>query len=431
MIKMSSSIFSMIIVFLVSLSSSLFTFTSAADPTYLYHVCSDNNFTRNSNYESNLDRLLSFLPSYANRSYEFYRTTDGRDPNKVFGLFQCRGDVNTTTCQNCVAFASTDASQRCPSQKGTTIWYDECYIRFSDSDIFYAADLQKTYSYGIMLYNTNKVTIEPGRFHELLLTLINRAASQAAEAPDKFATIKENFTSSQTMYGLVQCTQDLWNTDCRDCLGEAIASMPSGSIGGRVLLASCNCRYELYPFFNEDLPPVTPPLSPPSPVTRPKGKSHISSSTIIAIITPITVAAVLLVAGYCFLTRRARKKYNTIEGEIARNDILTAETLQFDLGTIQAAKNRFSIDNKLGAGGFGEVYKGVLPNGQEIAAKRLSRRSGQGAEEFKNEVVVVAKLQHRNLVRLRGFCMQGEERILVYEFVPNESLDYFLYGPVK
>ncbi|KAL5774770.1 hypothetical protein ACOSP7_012327 [Xanthoceras sorbifolium] len=146
------------------------------------------------------------------------------------------------------------------------------------------------------------------------------------------------------------------------------------------------------------------------------GKSHISSSTIIAIITPITVAAVLLVAGYCFLTRRARKKYNTIEGEIARNDILTAETLQFDLGTIQAATNRFSIDNKLGAGGFGEVYKGVLPNGQEIAAKRLSRRSGQGAEEFKNEVVVVAKLQHRNLVRLRGFCMQGEERILVYEF---------------
>ncbi|KAL5772714.1 hypothetical protein ACOSQ2_012638 [Xanthoceras sorbifolium] len=122
------------------------------------------------------------------------------------------------------------------------------------------------------------------------------------------------------------------------------------------------------------------------------GKSHISSSTIIAIITPITVAAVLLVAGYCFLTRRARKKYNTIEGEIARNDILTAETLQFDLGTIQAATNRFSIDNKLGAGGFGEVYK------------------------FKNEVVVVAKLQHRNLVRLRGFCMQGEERILVYEF---------------
>ena len=72
--------------------------------------------------------------------------------------------------------------------------------------------------------------------------------------------------------------------------------------------------------------------------------------------------------------------------------------------------------------------QGTLPNGQEIAVKRLSKSSGQGAEQFKNEVVVVAQLQHRNLARLLGFCLQGEEKILVYEFVPNKSLDYVLYG---
>ena len=72
--------------------------------------------------------------------------------------------------------------------------------------------------------------------------------------------------------------------------------------------------------------------------------------------------------------------------------------------------------------------QGTLPNGQEIAVKRLSKSSGQGAEQFKNEVVVVAQLQHRNLARLLGFCLQGEEKILVYEFVPNKSLDYILYG---
>ncbi|XP_075667614.1 G-type lectin S-receptor-like serine/threonine-protein kinase At1g67520 [Castanea sativa] len=103
----------------------------------------------------------------------------------------------------------------------------------------------------------------------------------------------------------------------------------------------------------------------------------------------------------------------------------------FSFESISVATNNFSIENKLGEGGFGPVYKGKLSDGPEIAIKRLSRSSGQGLVEFKNEVILIAKLQHTNLVRLLGFCIQGEEKLLIYEYMPNKSLDFFLFDSTK
>ncbi|XP_059282933.1 G-type lectin S-receptor-like serine/threonine-protein kinase At4g27290 [Lycium ferocissimum] len=99
----------------------------------------------------------------------------------------------------------------------------------------------------------------------------------------------------------------------------------------------------------------------------------------------------------------------------------------FDLSTITKATNNFSINRKIGEGGFGPVYKGILEHGQEVAIKRLSKTSKQGEDEFKNEVVCIAKLQHRNLVKILGCCTEGEEKMLIYEFLPNGSLDSFIF----
>lgn len=105
--------------------------------------------------------------------------------------------------------------------------------------------------------------------------------------------------------------------------------------------------------------------------------------------------------------------------------------LFFDLRSLQIATNFFSELNQLGHGGFGPVYKGLMPSGQEIAVKKLSLESRQGLREFVNEVKLLLKIQHKNLVMLLGCCAEGPEKMLVYEYLPNKSLDYFLFDKAK
>ncbi|KAJ4833177.1 hypothetical protein Tsubulata_016045 [Turnera subulata] len=141
---------------------------------------------------------------------------------------------------------------------------------------------------------------------------------------------------------------------------------------------------------------------------------------IIMAVTIPTFSA-FLVLGLVFYTSCKRRK-----GTVSEND--DVEVPIFDLNTISLATNNFSNSNIIGAGGFGSVYKGQLLTGQEIAVKKLSRNSRQGVQEFRNEVVLIAKLQHKNLVGLVGSCIQGEDRMLIYEYMPNKSLDYFIFG---
>ncbi|GJS82096.1 G-type lectin S-receptor-like serine/threonine-protein kinase [Tanacetum coccineum] len=107
------------------------------------------------------------------------------------------------------------------------------------------------------------------------------------------------------------------------------------------------------------------------------------------------------------------------------------DMMVFSFTSLVAATNEFSLKNKLGQGGFGPVYKGKLSDDTEIAIKRLSRTSGQGLEEFKNELILIAKLQHTNLVRVLGCCIHEEEKMLIYEYMPNKSLDFFLFDDTR
>ncbi|XP_028788534.1 cysteine-rich receptor-like protein kinase 10 [Neltuma alba] len=390
------------------------------------YTCSPTTYAQKSTFQTNVNHLLSSLSSNSNQSDGFYNTTvtgQENNPNTTaYGMFQCLGYVTVQTCQKCVSDGSKYILQQCPNNTGATGWYrNQCWLRYSNQYFF-----SQTEEYPrLVYYNVNNAT-DTTRFMNLVGETLRGIAKEASEGGSKkFKTKTVDYDAFQTLYTMAQCTPDVSEIDCLMCLSNSISNLPiccNGKVGGVTLTPSCYLRYETYPFYPEPAPPPALPPPAPSPGSTSKEKRRISAGIIIAIAVP-TVTFILL----CFLClKRRARKYASVPKQSV--DISSVESLQFDLDTIRTATNDFSPDNKLGQGGFGEVYKGVLPSGQELAVKRLSSGSKQGVGEFKNEVVTMAKLQHRNLVRLLGFCLDEEEKILIYEFLPNRSLDNFLFG---
>ncbi|XP_077220179.1 cysteine-rich receptor-like protein kinase 25 [Tasmannia lanceolata] len=416
---------------LLLLSTLLLMFPSHTIATRLYNFCIDTgNYTANSTYHTNLNSLLPSLSSNATRT-GFYNTTIGQTPDRVYAVVLCRGDVSPADCQSCLDTANQDIIQICPNRKSAVVFYDNCLLRYSNLAITPSSDNSPTFYMWSPRNNTNQ-----DEFNQVLGDLMNNLTSTAAfdSSTRMFATRQAKFTDFQNIYGLMQCAQYLSGGDCKTCLEGAIGQIPTccqGKDGGRVVGPNCNLRFEVSRFYEASSvapPPPSPPLAPPPPLPSSTDRNttdskRSSSRTIVAITIPTVVVAVLLaIICSCLLRRKPEKSL------IARNETRSAESLRFPLGIIISATDNFADANMLGLGGFGSVYKGKLSDGQEIAVKRLSRNSRQGVEEFMNEVALVAKLQHRNLVRLLGCCVEGEEKILVYEYIPNKSLDNFLFG---
>ncbi|KFK22133.1 hypothetical protein AALP_AAs39757U000100 [Arabis alpina] len=196
---------------------SFLTIASAQVPTYVYHNCPNSTtFTRNSTYFTNLRSLFSTLSS-RNASYStgFQSTTSGQSPERVTGLFLCRGDVSPEVCRSCVSFSVNETLNRCPNEREVTLCYDECMLRYSHRNILSTV----TTDGGIILYNTQNVTSnQQDKFRDLVFSTLNQAANEASNNSRKFDVQTANFTAFQSLYGLVQCTPDLTRQDCSRCL---------------------------------------------------------------------------------------------------------------------------------------------------------------------------------------------------------------------
>ncbi|KAM7271028.1 hypothetical protein ACFE04_030242 [Oxalis oulophora] len=356
----------------VTVFPSLFILTiSESSFDYLAHLCTnETTFTSNSSYHNNLKLILSTLSS--STTYKYYNTTSGLYPHTVHALFLCRGDIPTTTCHDCVNSAAKDLVQLCPLQKEAIIWYDKCFIHYSNNLLVYNLNTASCVS---LCAKQNITYDRGGNFSVELEILMNGAANEAAYSFSKFSTKQSDFWDVQMMYSLVQCIPDLSNSDCNSCFDYAIGFLPiqcTEKQGGAVFCPSCNVRYDNQLFYNQTaaaalanstIPtgPPTPdtsalPLPPSSPVPRTfnpppnHGNGHIPLWKIIAIVVPITTFFVVLLILWCCFQSSKMKKGR--DGKEVKN----RKTLQFDFHTIEAATKGFSDENKIGEGGFGIVY---------------------------------------------------------------------------
>ncbi|KAK9051498.1 hypothetical protein SSX86_028125 [Deinandra increscens subsp. villosa] len=409
------------------------TTTLAQPPPFFYHECPDaTTYTTNSPYQTNLDTALSALPA-TNSGFGYFNFTTGQGNDRVISFALCRGDVEPALCLNCLNNSIVRLRDRCPNQMEAIGYYEKCFLKYSNN----------TRNLNIRVAPNDQNTSDVVLFNENLRRLMDRLRGEAAGGGPllKFATGNITGPGFSTIYALQQCTPDLSELACSKCLEVAINRISNAKLygrnGGRILQSRCNFRYESSEFFNKTTL-ATPPQSgaiPHRPSTPPPGKKQ-KTIRIVLIVIVFVMVFVIIITSVAIFMRFKKKKRQTRSSHDKSNqgetmDIVTIESLQYNFSTIKAATNNFSEDNKLGRGGFGTVYKGKLIDGNEIAVKRLAMNSQQGDIEFKNEVLLVLKLQHRNLVRLLGFSIEGKERLLIYEFLPNGSLDQFISDPTK
>ncbi|KAL6624491.1 hypothetical protein ACP70R_031812 [Stipagrostis hirtigluma subsp. patula] len=405
-------------------------------PWLLCDAAESGNYTANSTYLANINRLSATLPKNASSSPVLYAADSvGSVPDIVYAHALCRGDAAASACESCVAAAFAGAQQGCPLFKDVMVFYDLCQLRFSNRNFLLDDDyLISTY----VLPGSPVATTPPAEaFDAAVARLLNATADYAAEnSSRRFSTGEEGFQdSSLKIYALSQCTPDKTADICRKCLSTVLLYyLPTnftGREGGGVFGVWCSFRYEVYPFFSGrsllQLPAFVAPQRAPAATSR--GKSRNRTVTILQIVVPIA-GALVAITMICYWRRRKAAVQSFPPSDptsSSSDDIESIDMLLVDLSTLRAATENFAKSKMLGRGGFGMVYKGVLPDGQEIAVKRLCQSSRQGIAELKSELVLVAKLHHRNLVRLVGVCLQEQEKILVYEYMPNRSLDSILF----
>nr|KYP54822.1 Cysteine-rich receptor-like protein kinase 42 [Cajanus cajan] len=328
----------------------------------------------------------------------------------MYGLAQCFQDLSHTDCLQCFAESRTKLP-RCLPSVSARIYLDGCFLRY-DNYSFYTEDTDPlrdtvncTSQNGAVVGDAEKLV-----FNESVGEVVESVVREAVNEGGGFAV-----GEGEGVYALAQCWKSVEGKGCDHCLrkagNEVRGCLPRRE--GRALNSGCYLRYSTVKFYNQG-------------GHDGEGDDSSRKRTIIAAVL-VLAAAIVVLSLAAFTKLSKRKKNNSIEIPSS----LKNSSLNYKYETLEKATDYFSSLRKIGQGGAGSVFKGTLPNGKDVAVKRLVFNNRQWVDEFFNEVNLISGMQHKNLVKLLGCSIEGPESLIMYEYLPNKSLDQFIFEKDK
>ncbi|KAL3748480.1 hypothetical protein ACJRO7_009685 [Eucalyptus globulus] len=330
-------------------------------------------------------------------------------PPAMYFLTQCHGDLTETECLLCFTESWTRITRCLPSFG--RLYLDGCFLRYGSYD-FYNETVDPTRD---MLKCSSNLTAPAERVAELSdrVDRVLRNVSASAVRNKGFAVAGEDGVGGVAgVYALAQCWSTLDAGSCRFCLENATSMARSCAPGeeARAMNAGCFLRYSTTKFYD---------------VPDSGGSSKVRIT--IAITSSATAATSLVLIGAYIGYKKYSKKKQMQNNLMQLRASKSKFSLYFKYKTLEKATNFFDDSRKLGQGGGGSVYKGILPDGKVVAVKRLVFNTCQWADDFFNEVNLISGIRHKNLMRILGCSIEGPESLLVYEYLPKRSLDLVLF----
>ncbi|KAF7819551.1 cysteine-rich receptor-like protein kinase 42 [Senna tora] len=337
----------------------------------------------------------------------------------IFALAHCFRDLSHTDCLLCYA-ASRTRLPRCLPAVAARIYLDGCFLRY-DNYSFYSEATDSATDRVNCSSKYGEVRDGGERWeHE-------KSVMEVVEKVVRVSVRQGGFGVGEVggVYALAQCWESVGSDGCRDCLEKAEKEvrgcLPKRE--GRALNAGCYLRYSTEKFYNEG-----------GEVHEEDDRNGSFKRGAITAIVLAAAALLMLSLSACYAAFSRISKLNKDPesknlGQISLS--INKSSLNFKYETLEKATDYFNASRKIGQGGAGSVFKGTLPNGEVVAVKRLVFNTRQWVDEFFNEVNLISGIEHKNLVKLLGCSIEGPESLLVYEYLPNKSLDQFLFEKKK